>query len=462
MTSFCRAGYVSTCSLQRTFLSSEAPHSSKTLEGGKNLDSEKKTKSNGDTAVAVRLFEVIKKYAKSRDVQTKTELLKSYCDWGLYDQAMKIVRSIVNTKVYETDSYDVVIKSMIGRGQIERALQVFEEKLERQQNFPTRTCVGNKDFGELIELLLNRENLFVKGKNFDGHHHYKTSQMVFRYIQQRGTRLPVRLIRLIHYWLLCDPHKSWTWQHCTISEAGKCSACGHMLIKQSPQEDLHQLQKEIVKLIEIWPKSTFQPTDRNLEYQRTQEIQTLKTFVKAKGPFDVIIDGWNAMNVYSGAETITYTDKLIEVASHFALQKKNVVVVLSETGSLSQKLLRYLNRAIRDLRTVNCHVFVSRFENDDLYLLYAAAMSGLGHVEVVTNDKLRDHRLLFPAEVGWTFSRWARLNCVTFTSEKKEKLQFFRHKVDPVVQYNGNSWHFPVSDETWRCSRRSQRYKSLY
>ena len=99
-----RGGYVSTCSFQRTFLSSEAPHYGKTLENGQNLDSETKENGNGDIIGAVKLFEAIKHYTKSSNIQNKTKLLKSYCDWGLYEQAMKIVRSIVNLKVYDTDA----------------------------------------------------------------------------------------------------------------------------------------------------------------------------------------------------------------------------------------------------------------------------------------------------------------------------------------------------------------------
>ena len=488
------ARLASTCLVHKTFLSSEASISNKTPGKGQNVDTEKKMKHHietGNITDALKLFEESRNGGKSWEVDgcyssllhmfvkhdqheavdklyedikrnasfigegAKTTMIKSYCNRGLFDKAVEMLRAINNDNlVHHTRHYDYLITSMAKSGLTKKALQIFVDKLETRRNCLLRnTRERNWSVDEdMIALLLNPNNLKVeenehsKGGDGDKYLYNKVSQTVFSCLQEGGDRLPGKLLKVIHSWFKHDPVYHWTWRDCRISAVGTCSSCGNQLISGILPGAIHELQCEIIKHSNSPQQNVYKMQGENLD-EKMHKVEDLKTFVQKKGPFDVIIDGMNVGSYDSGSKVTFSTDRLVETVHHFTAQQKKVLLVVDR----NRRWAASISIRLEDV----CAVFWNTFKRfDDLYVLYAAALSDMQHVEVVTNDRLKDYRILLPPNMWWTYLRWTRLNCVSFTV-KDGKLRFFRQKVDPVVQHCGNSWHFPVNNETWRCATKS-------
>ena len=431
---------------------------------------------HGEHEAVERLYQDMKQNVSYIGEGAKTTMIKSYCSRGKFDQAIEMLRSITNDNiVHHTRHYDYVITSLANSGLISQALQLFEEKLEKQQQSSLANKVDKllSIDKEMIAALLNPYNVrtkenkqFFKGdfsmmsqsessKNRlelseDAVRTYgRMSQKVFHYLEQAGERLPVKLLPVIHSRFNHDPVYHWKWCTSSVSETGTCSCCGNQLTSGIAPSDIHELEREIIRLSSSPEQNGSEGHGKSLDKKMQKELEDLKMFVNEQGPFDVIVDGMN-VGAYGTTSSFTFTaDRLIETAQHFASQQKKVLLIIN------YKI--YIRSCTKDLHTKLeevCAVFRNRYKNDDFYLLYAAAFSGMQQVEVITNDRLRDHRLLLPSNLWWTFLRWTRLNCVSFRSNGEGKLHFFRQKFDPVVQRCGNSWHFPAKDQTWRCATR--------
>jgi len=422
-----------------------------------------------------RLYQDMKRNASYIGEGAKTTMIKSYCSRGQFDQAIEMLQSITNDNMaHHMRHYNYVITSLANSGLTKKALQLFEEKLEKQQS-----CLASKVDRflsidkEMIAALLNPGNVRTKeNEQFKGdtsmmspskrsmdrcelsedavYTYGRMSQKVFHHLEQAGERLPVKLLQVIHSRFNHDPVYHWKWNTSSVSEIGTCSCCGNQLTSGIPPSDIHQLESEIIRLSSSSKQNGSEGHGESLDKKMQKELEDLKMFVKEQGPFHVIVDGMN-VGAYGATSSFTFTaDRLIETAQHFASQQKKVLLIINN------KIL--IQRCTKDLRTKLedvCAVFRNKYKNDDFYLLYAAAFSGMKQVEVVTNDRLRDHRLLLLTNLWWIFLRWTRLNCVSFRSHGQGKLHFFRQKFDPVVQRCGNSWHFPAKDQTWRCATRA-------
>lgn len=437
---------------------------------------------HGRHEAADTLYEDIKRNASYIGEGAKTTMIKSYCNRGHFDEAIEMLRSIANVnRARHTRHYNYVIASLANNGLAKQALQLFEEKMETQPS-----CLASKSDRslsldmEMIASLLNPRNLRTKenehskerssisgdskgsgrfdlsgdaasSNSHDVYMYSKTSQKVLHYLEHAGERLPGKLLRVIQARFNHDPVYQWTWKNCSISDIGACSNCGNQLTSGIPPSDIHQLECEIISLSSSPQQNGYEVHGKKLDKTMRKELEDFKNFVKERGPFDVIIDGLN-VGAYGSVTGFTFTaERLNEAAHHFAAQQKKVLLIINNNILLW--------KATKDFRTKLdsvCAVFRNKFKNDDLYLLYAAAFSSMQQVEVVTNDRLRDHRLLLPTDLWWTFLRWTRLNCVSFTIDDNGKLSFSRQRYDPVVQRCGNSWHFPAEDHTWRCVTRGE------
>lgn len=431
-----------------------------------------------------KLYEDMKRNASYIGEGAKTTMIKSYCNRGQFKQAIEMLGSINDENVaHHTRHYDWVITSLGRNGLTKQALQLFEEKLQRLDTSNCLVCKISKTDRrlyvdkEMIASLLNPDNVKANTGNeqsegdnnrlspkrsmgkyelsgdaalksnqndVDGYHYDRMSQKVFHYLEHAGERLPANLLNVIHSRFNHDPVYNWTWKFCSVSEIGTCSNCRNQLTSGILPSDIHQLECEIIS-----PKHNFSEIhgkDLGKNIHKELEDYHFKKFVKERGPFDVIIDGMN-VGSYGSTSRFKFTQDLVEeTVHHFASQQKKVLLIIR-----NEMITEDLHTKLENV----CAVFINNFKNDDLYFLYAAAFSGMQQVEVITNDKLRDHRLLLPTKLWWTFLRWTRLNCVRFKVNDKGKLRFFRQKFDPVVQLSGNSWHFPVEDHTWRCVTRS-------
>jgi len=200
-TSIWRAGILSTWI--KACLSSEATTSGKHRDNGPGLHIEEKMKQhivNGNIADALRLFDESRNGGNSwvvdgcysqllhmfaqhgehkavdrlyQDMKqnvsyigegAKTTMIKSYCSRGQFDQAIEMLRSITNDNiVHHMRHYDYVITSLASSGLTKQALQLFEEKLEKQQSFLASKVDKFLSIDkEMIAALLNPYNVRTK------------------------------------------------------------------------------------------------------------------------------------------------------------------------------------------------------------------------------------------------------------------------------------------------------------
>ncbi|XP_068701390.1 mitochondrial ribonuclease P catalytic subunit-like [Montipora foliosa] len=444
---------------------------------------------HGEHKAVDRLYADMKRNVSYIGEGAKTTMIKSYCNRQQFDEAIQMLHSMTNENmIHHTRHYDYLIKSLAQNGQIKTALHLFDEKCKLQGR--CYASKGDRSLAvdkEMIASLLNPNNIsqLVPGKYYqemeesnlecdivNGHQNTADdineteskslnaynlyggmSLKVFHYLQHCGVKVPRQLLQVINTWLSHDPYYHWSWKSCKVSVIGLCSNCGNQLTFGISPSDLSCLESEIIKLSCSVEENVSLLRGKRLDKRACNELEEFKHFVKAKGPFDVIIDGLNVGlhgSMANRQNMVFSTDRLEETTKYFVSQKKKVLLIIRQKALVWKKAQDF----IANLEKV-CSIYPNKFNNDDLYLLYAAAFSGMQHVQIVTNDRLRDHRLLLPVSLWWVFLRWTRLNCVSFTTSDNGKLKFARQNFDPVVQRAGNSWHFPVRDGTWRCATRT-------
>ena len=445
---------------------------------------------HGEHCAVDELYTNMQKNSNCNGEGIRTTMIKSYCDRGLFNKAIQLLRSIINDNiVHHTRHYNYIIKSLAESGHVELALQLFEEKCEKQAG--CWTSKSDKSFkadkAMLASLLNPKQTQFAvqvtedsqqtnfesslvpntkldSPKNALGDHrdihpnskrpegsviylYTRMSHAVFNHLQYSAVRLPISLLLVIQSWFKHDPVHFWSWRTSKVNETGMCSNCGNQLTYGIRPSNISELESEVIKLINDVQKNSPRYHGNHLNKKMLSELEGFLKFVKEKGPFDVVIDGLNVgLHGSSNHEKVFSTEMLRKVAKNCFFKGKKVLLIIRHKA-LIQNAAEDLATSLEDV----CSVFANKFQLDDLYLLYAAAFSGMHHIEVVTNDRLRDHRLLLPTSIWWTFLRWTRLNCVSFRVNGNGKVVFFKQKFDPVVQRVGNSWHFPATDNTWRC-----------
>ena len=427
---------------------------------------------HGEHKAVDRLYKDMQKNVTYIGEGAKTTVIKSYCNRHQFDKAIEMLHEITNDNmIHHTRHYDYVIKTLAQNGLTKKAFQLFDEKCQQQAH--CRASRGDRCLTvdkEMIASLLNPMNIpqplpkdgegVASNRKCDDeeaakrHKVYKgMSLKVFSYLQHAGVKLPGQLLQVIRHWFRHDPYYSWTWKNSKVSEIGMCSNCGNHLTCGIAPSEISQLECEIIKLSSCLEQNVTILHGKKLDKRMCQELDDFKQFVKQQGPFDVIIDGLNVGlhgSMANRKNMVFSTDRIKETARNFASQKKKVLLIIRHNALV----WNHAQSLINNLENI-CSVYTNKFNNDDLYLLYAAAFSGMQQVQIVTNDRLRDHRLLLPINLWWTFLRWTRLNCVSFSTSANGKLKFFQQNFDPVVQRAGNSWHFPAKDDTWRCVTRA-------
>lgn len=188
---------------------------------------------------------------------------------------------------------------------------------------------------------------------------------------------------------------------------------------------------------------------------KMQELSHVSMLCQKNGPFDVIIDAQNIGLVGKRkGESFPYSPdiyekRMIKVVEHFSKQNQKMFLPLhikAVENDISGNLLTFLRH--------HCEIQILKsYINEDLVLLYAAALSGLDKTCIVTNDKLRDHSVLISQDNHHKLLKWTRLNQITFTLSHKDKLIFHKNLFDPVIQKAELSWHFPMNNGSWQCAQ---------
>ena len=269
---------------------------------------------------------------------------------------------------------------------------------------------------------------------------------VFKYFQDTGAPLPMLVLDAAREWFIHDPVVIWRWETSTVNKEGVCSACSSHLSrgKDHISADFHRLGEEILRKF----SSGQQP--QVLNNKAWAQFGKFRNFVKYHGPFDIIIDGMNVGLSATDRRKPTFVNvkELRELVLQFTQKGKTVLVALQSAALPDINNSAEYIAELKDL----CFVNITSHKWDDLHILYAAAFSGMETVQVVTNDMLQDHHVLFGLDLKWTYLKWTRLNCIGFQIDKeKSQISLCEKLFDPVIQETDNSWHFPAEDGSWRC-----------
>ena len=277
----------------------------------------------------------------------------------------------------------------------------------------------------------------------DGSISFNRALEVFDFYHKTGSKVTADVLGAMKGWFMHDPLNSWMWHKCNITRDGTCSNCNGILSFGIPQDKALQLSKELLCCLED-----------ECQLKRLDKFSVFQKFVETTGPFDIVVDG---MNVGYTADNIPSSKKKFQ-ARHL----KDTVVHFTKAGKkilllVNIKLLQKEEPAMEALRCDRVFIRHSHGHND-FDILYAAAYSGMGQVCVVTNDSLRDHRLLLSGNAKWTYLQWTRENLITVKSAQSGKLQFKRNHFDPTLHRTDAGFHIPVMDGTWRCVQKQAKY----
>lgn len=427
-------------------------------------------------------FQEMQQHYKHIGGGVRATLINSYCARQEWRKALEVLESLkAEDMLRHTRSYIPLIQGLAENGYTSLAFRLFREKVEHHSTtshkdrqlisdsqmivalvkscFQERNTYEKKSKpklhvhvshkGDTKGFLSNDRDLIDVSAVDDDPRRYNMALEVFDFYKNSGVKVNTNALEAIKEWFGHDDSNTWKWGICDISSEGVCSKCGTKLASGIPAELAHQLTTEMLLCLSDIPQEGLPARNDKI----CEEFNKFQKFVKTNGPFDVIVDGSNvgfAGNNRSVNKTF-YAQQVKETVLHFTNSGKKVLLLINHIA-LQKKNSALVIEGLEEV----CLVFKNKHSLNDFDILYAAAYSGMGQVFVVTNDRLRDHRLLLSSNVKWTYLKWTRENCITVHLGQNGKLIFKRSNFDPVLQNNKETFHIPATDGTWRCVCRTR------
>ncbi|XP_051579042.1 mitochondrial ribonuclease P catalytic subunit isoform X2 [Myxocyprinus asiaticus] len=175
-------------------------------------------------------------------------------------------------------------------------------------------------YGELLELgLTPHQNtwqcLFQSGITQRGQEDKLFS--ILSYMRDNQIYPEEQLIKTIKSWFesLADP--KWRGTFSVVAPSGECRNCkaaleSIQLTKEEYAELKNKVMKDVLEGSDIFNKTT------------PEELESFKSFVKRRPPFDIVIDGLNVANTTPKA---THSETLLAVVSELEQQGLNILVL---------------------------------------------------------------------------------------------------------------------------------------
>ncbi|XP_051579041.1 mitochondrial ribonuclease P catalytic subunit isoform X1 [Myxocyprinus asiaticus] len=295
-------------------------------------------------------------------------------------------------------------------------------------------------YGELLELgLTPHQNtwqcLFQSGITQRGQEDKLFS--ILSYMRDNQIYPEEQLIKTIKSWFesLADP--KWRGTFSVVAPSGECRNCkaaleSIQLTKEEYAELKNKVMKDVLEGSDIFNKTT------------PEELESFKSFVKRRPPFDIVIDGLNVANTTPKA---THSETLLAVVSELEQQGLNILV-LGRKHMLQPS--RNWDRQNMNMIKQKAHCFFTEnISEDDPFLLYAALYSG-NHCNFLSRDLMRDHKAcISDSATRRLFFKWQRghqLVISHYTPGKKVRFQRIA-TYDTILQTAGSSWHIPYDEK---------------
>jgi len=411
----------------------------------------------------------------------RVTLIRSYVQRKMWREAIDGLHQLENEDLLRhTRSFDIIIKGLLEENLVQLAFQLFERKLDAFHRISNGGENITRDVNMYAAMIksccLNNESQKLNNKeistdtgctsedrnnnlmfSFLAEYENKHSLVykLFQFFYNTGMKLSPSILDALKEWSAGDLNYIWSWHFCAINKTGKCTICRTTLQDDLPGDFFRELQEELIKLFS---------EDGQLELKgaETEELKHVRDLCKEKAPFNVIIDAQNLGLEGKRKGTNTpqvnnriYEKRIVEVVKYFSKKNKTILLPLNikALNDISGKTLSFLRS--------HCDVYIVKTSIDeDLVLLYAAALSGLdgGGTCVVTNDNWRDHCAMLSKKNHWKLLKWTRLNHVSFTITTKNRCKLHMNFFDPVLRKMSNSWHFPMDNGHWQCAKLNKKY----
>ncbi|XP_054827549.1 mitochondrial ribonuclease P catalytic subunit isoform X2 [Eublepharis macularius] len=366
------------------------------------------------------------------------------------------IQDIMKTrfKVLETTAYGLLISGLSSSQHWREALSLLEEikkvmtPSKRNYGDCIKGALINQDinlacelFYEMVakDLIPNLDTIqafFDVGKNVkDDQWKTKLIHVLF-YLRDNQVYPGEVLMQSINQWFESLPGENWKGNLTSMKNSGQCPSCNQYLesINLSPEE-YNILKEKIIKNV-IQGTDTFRKTT-------PQELEEFQTFVNARPPFDVVIDGLNVARVsYKHNPSQT----LLDVVLHLAHQNLRLLVLGRK--HMLKRSHHWNPKNIAIMKKKADFFFTENVSEDDPFLLYATLHSG-SHCRFVTRDLLRDHKACLPDSLTRRlFFKWQRGHQMVLSEYAPGKRIKFEHvqNYDTVVQTTGSTWHIPYDD----------------
>jgi len=213
-----------------------------------------------------------------------------------------------------------------------------------------------------------------------------------------------------------------------------CNNCSMVMEKLAVSDtEFSELQDKFMKQVIV--------TDNIYNRSSPLELKQFTRFIRETSPYDVVIDGLNILCLHSalGLSKIIdqYTNQGLRV-----LTVGNYIPPFKKFTELRKKLAS-TREASKNVG--NSYIFSTKTTKaDDVFMLYAALCSSK-HCQIITHDKLRQHKFLMEPGLRKVFQRWLASVHVC----DKDKRKFNPETIGDVslgpIRDSGG-WHFPLED----------------
>lgn len=365
------------------------------------------------------VYDIMKKRFKTLETGAYSLFIKGFSRTEKWRECLLLLESIKRVITPSPRNYGYAINGALLHGDSRTAWVLYEEMVEKgltpnqetwQAFFDSDRSAHDSESKLSSLLLYMRNNQIYPGE---------------------------ALVKSIKAWFESVPGNKWNGSWTTPENSGHCrNCCSSLESIQLTEEEYNQLKEKVMNDV-IQGKDVFKKTT-------PQELESFKSFVKKRPPFDVVIDGLNVANTTSKGNQ---SETLLEVVSHLAQQNLRLLVLgrkhmLRGSRSWDRKNMSVIQQK------ADCF-FTDNISEDDPFLLYATLHSG-NHCKFLSRDLMRDHKACLPdSSTRRLFFKWQRghqLVLSSYTAGRRIRFETVP-KYDTIIQTEENSWHIPYDED---------------
>ncbi|KAI7804292.1 putative mitochondrial ribonuclease P protein 3 [Triplophysa rosa] len=323
-------------------------------------------------------YDIMRSCFKTLDTGASSLFVKGFSQTERWREALVVLEGMKKALLPSPGNYGDVIAGAALHGDTDTSWMLYDELLD--QGLPphkdTWQCLFQRGIGE-------RE-------------HEDKLLSILSYMRDNQIYPEEPLVKTIKVWFESLPDQKWSGRFSSVAPSGECKSCKAPLESiQLTKEEYAQLKDRVMKDV-IEGKDIFNKTT-------PEELESFKSFVKRRPPFDVVIDGLNVANTTPKA---AHSETLLEVISELEQQGLNILV-LGRKHMLRPSWNWDRQNMNKIKQKAHCF-FTENISEDDPFLLYATLHSG-DHCHFLSRDLMRDHKACFPDSVTRRlFFKWQR------------------------------------------------------